>query len=495
MKNKLVFINLIHKRSLSTKQALKRYEDLPGPKSYPLIGNLLELKIFGGDLDFNPFNKFCLNLHQKYGDLVRWSILGENDLYVFKPEHGKIIFQNEGPSPNRPVVIPWDVYSKRKNYTPGLVNSQGNVWKIQRSASNPIVAKPQSVAMYLNTHNKIIDEFIEILKNKSSNGDSFVIDKFETELKYVLLEMMSIVAFDQRLECIYADKRSPDILKLFNSIIDYGDLTSKLFYSVPLWKFYKNTLWKEFEKNSDFIYDFTRKYVQESYNNIKNNKSNGDQTMLQKYLLHKSNLKLEEIVSIMSEFLLASFDTTTTTLHFWLHELATNPDVQEQIYQEIINIGKTDSYIDSDDLAKIPLLKASLKESQRLHSIAPTIGRVLANDVVLDGYLIPKNTKVSVAFFVISRSEKYYKNPDKYDPKRWLKENQAIDPINPYTSLPFGFGSRMCIGRRLAEQKMYLILIKLLKNFKIEFVGRDANSGFRLIVVPAYDLSLKFTPR
>lgn len=60
----------------------------------------------------------------------------------------------------------------------------------------------------------------------------------------------------------------------------------------------------------------------------------------------------------------------------------------------------------------------------------------------------------------MGKSEKYFKNCEKYDPKRWLKEYNS-DPINPYTSMPFGFGSRMCIGRRLAEQKMYLIMIKV----------------------------------
>ena len=56
-----------------------------------------------------------------------------------------------------------------------------------------------------------------------------------------------------------------------------------------------------------------------------------------------------------------------------------------------MKLDKKDLFIDQDDLSKIPLLKASLKESQRLHSIAPTNGRILPNDIILDGYLIPKN--------------------------------------------------------------------------------------------------------
>lgn len=66
---------------------------------------------------------------------------------------------------------------------------------------------------------------------------------------------MSIVAFDQRLHCINTDKRSPEILKLFNSIKDYGDLTSQLYYNIPIWKYFRNKLWKNFEKTSDYVYE------------------------------------------------------------------------------------------------------------------------------------------------------------------------------------------------------------------------------------------------
>lgn len=61
----------------------------------------------------------------------------------------------------------------------------------------------------------------------------------------------------------------------------------------------------------------------------------------------------------------------------------------------------------------------------------------------------------------MTSSEKYYKNPGQFNPKRWLKGHPHSEYIDPYTHLPFGFGARMCIGRRLAEQKIYLILSKV----------------------------------
>ena len=65
----------------------------------------------------------------------------------------------------------------------------------------------------------------------------------------------------------------------------------------------------------------------------------------------------------------------------------------------------------------------------------------------------------------MSYSEKYYKNAHKFNPKRWLKGDQQYEHIDPFTHLPFGFGARMCIGRRLAEQKIYLILSKVYINY------------------------------
>ena len=59
----------------------------------------------------------------------------------------------------------------------------------------------------------------------------------------------------------------------------------------------------------------------------------------------------------------------------------------------------------------------------------------------------------------ITQSERFFKNPSKFDPSRWDREEDMIDP---YASLPFGFGPRMCIGRRTAEQEIYIATLKVI---------------------------------
>lgn len=71
---------------------------------------------------------------------------------------------------------------------------------------------------------------------------------------------------------------------------------------------------------------------------------------------------------------------------------------------------------------------------------------------------------------VVSNSEEYFKNPEKFQPERWLKtENELgetkcpIDhKIHPFVSLPFGYGRRSCLGRRFAEIELQILLSKVI---------------------------------
>ena len=58
--------------------------------------------------------------------------------------------------------------------------------------------------------------------------------------------------------------------------------------------------------------------------------------------------------------------------------------------------------------------------------------------------------------------EEHFQNADRFIPERWIKGHPLESTHHPYTALPFGFGKRMCIGRRLAELEMWQLTIKVL---------------------------------
>ena len=61
----------------------------------------------------------------------------------------------------------------------------------------------------------------------------------------------------------------------------------------------------------------------------------------------------------------------------------------------------------------------------------------------------------------IMQSERFYKNSKKFDPSRWEKFETGEEYLDPYAYLPFGFGPRTCIGRRIAEQEIYVTISKV----------------------------------
>ena len=70
---------------------------------------------------------------------------------------------------------------------------------------------------------------------------------------------------------------------------------------------------------------------------------------------------------------------------------------------------------------------------------------------------------------LMSQMEEYFPNPKEFLPERWIKGHPQESKPHPYVMLPFGFGTRMCIGRRLAELEMWQLTAKVTNPFNYTF--------------------------
>lgn len=145
-----------------------------------------------------------------------------------------------------------------------------------------------------------------------------------------------------------------------------------------------------------------------------------------------------------------------------LYNLANSRRVQEKLQNQIEETIGSD-WCTYDALQKLPYVKAIVKESLRLYPVVPINARVMTEDTVLNGYLIPKDTCILFNVYTMGRDEKYFSNPDEFIPERWLRDE--VKDWSPFTALPFGFGSRSCVGRRIAEQELYLALVRMAQKF------------------------------
>ncbi|OTF70195.1 hypothetical protein BLA29_002211, partial [Euroglyphus maynei] len=142
-----------------------------------------------------------------------------------------------------------------------------------------------------------------------------------------------------------------------------------------------------------------------------------------------------------------------------------------------------------------PLLKACVKETLRLRPISIGVGRLATNDMVIAGYHIPKDTMIITQNQVACSLSEYFAQPNEYRPDRWIRSNRSRE--HRYLYIPFGHGTRMCLGRRIAELELYILLANLVDRFRLECVNPADEIGqrTRLVNVPDGPIRLRFVDR
>ncbi|KAL7643902.1 UNVERIFIED_CONTAM: hypothetical protein RMT77_005911 [Armadillidium vulgare] len=97
-------------------------------------------------------------------------------------------------------------------------------------------------------------------------------------------------------------------------------------------------------------------------------------------------------------------------------------------------------------------------------------------------------------FLLTSREEEYFQHSEEFIPERWMRD-RPLGPIHPYSSLPFSHGTRMCIGRRIAELEMCVVLARIMQRFNIDYKYNDIEQVPRLTLVPSEPLRFEFVER
>ncbi|XP_062944439.1 cytochrome P450 3A4-like isoform X2 [Cynocephalus volans] len=173
-----------------------------------------------------------------------------------------------------------------------------------------------------------------------------------------------------------------------------------------------------------------------------------------------------ELVAQSIVFIFGGYETTSNTLSFIMYLLATHPDIQQKLQEEIDATLPNKAPVTYDTLVRMEYLDMVVNESLRLFPIAGRLMRVCKKDVEVNGVFIPKGVMVMIPIFALHRDPKYWTEPEEFRPERFSKKNK--DSIDPYIYMPFGSGPRNCIGMRFALMNIKLALIRVLQNFSFK---------------------------
>lgn len=167
----------------------------------------------------------------------------------------------------------------------------------------------------------------------------------------------------------------------------------------------------------------------------------------------------DEVVTLF----LAGHETTANALAFTFVELARNPAVEGRLREEVHALlgGRPATF---EDLPRLAGVERVLAEAIRLHPPVHTFGRRAAADTSVGGYRLARGTIALVSPFVLHRDRRFFADPDRFDPERFLPEAVAARP--PLAYLPFGAGPRRCAGEAFAWMEGVLVLATLLARWR-----------------------------
>ncbi|NXS10020.1 CP3AC protein, partial [Neodrepanis coruscans] len=432
---------------------------IPGPRPLPFVGTFLEYQ--------NGIHNFDQKCFEKYGRIWGFYDGRQPVMAVLDPILIKNILVKEC----------YTIFTNRRNFRlNGLLESALNVaedeqWKRIRTVLSPTFTSGRLKEMF-HIINHYGEKLVKNIEKKVAN------DEFVTAKDIFGAYSMDVVAstsFSVNVDSM-SNPNDPFVtnikkflqfsflspfflfLVLFPFVVPVLEKMKVTLLPAEVMDFFKDIftkMKKEREKGSstDRV-DFLQLMIesQNSDGGSKSAEANLDKT-----------LSDEEILAQSLIFIFAGYETTSSTLSYIAYNLATHPDVQQRLQDEVdANLPNkaTPTY---SAITQMEYLDMVVNECIRLYPAGGRIERVCKETVELNGVTIPKGMVVTIPAFVLHRDPEYWPEPDEFRPERFSKENK--ERIDPYTFLPFGAGPRNCIGMRFALLVVKVAVVVLLQNF------------------------------
>uniref|UniRef100_A0A8D0SJT6 Cytochrome P450 3A n=1 Tax=Sus scrofa TaxID=9823 RepID=A0A8D0SJT6_PIG len=428
---------------------------IPGPRPLPYFGNIL-----GYRKGVDHFDKKCF---QQYGKMWGFFDGRQPVLAITDPDMIKTVLVKEC----------YSVFTNRRSFGPrGAMRSavslaEDEEWKRIRTLLSPTFTSGKLKEMF-----PIISHYGDLLvSNLRKEAEKGKPVTMKEHLWAYSMDVITSTAFGVNVDSLNNPQdpfveNSRKLLKFsffspfFLSIIFFPFLTPILevlnitLFPKSVVNFFTRSI-KRMKKVASKIHKRHRVDLLQLMINSQNSKEMD---------AHKG-LSNEELVAQGVIFIFAGYETTSSSLSLLVYKLATHPDVQQKLQEEIDATfpNKPPTY---DGLAQMEYLDMVVNESLRIFPVTPRLERSCKKDVEIHGVFVPKGTVMMVPIFALHRAPELWPEPEEFRPERFSKKNK--DTINPYTYLPFGTGPRNCIGMRFALMNMKLALVRVLQNFSFK---------------------------
>ena len=202
-----------------------------------------------------------------------------------------------------------------------------------------------------------------------------------------------------------------------------------------------------------------------------------------------TSLTDDEMIGQAFTMFFAGHDTASKALTWTLFLLAQHPEVMEALQDELQRElgGEAPSY---QQIYTLPVLDRVIKESLRVLTPAVIFARDVTEETQLGGYHIPAGSEVIYSPYMIHVDERIFEQPKRFDPDRWLH----IKP-GKYEYLPFGVGSRTCLGSSFGGMQLRLMVALIVQHCRLETVpNQTIDVQTNVVISPKGGLDMVVRP-
>nr|ARO50440.1 cytochrome P450 [Chironomus tentans] len=353
-----------------------------------------------------------------------------------------------------------------------LFSIEDDRWRFIRNKISPVFTSGKLKFMYPTISDKA-KNFVSAVDRKSKNGAPVAVKDLANRFT---VDIISSVAFG--MEANTLNDEHEELINIFREVFgEDGPSMFFFFFVMAFPKLAKTLRLRQFSKRlSDFFINVVGRNIK--YREDNNDKRNDFLNMLiqlknkgsidGEFSTETKKLTLNEVLAQCFLFFLAGSDTSSTTISFALTQLAFNIDMQEKLRAEILEKTKDNNGVISyETLHEMTYLNQVVSETLRMYTPGFTLLRQSSEDFEVPdtNVTIKKGSSVWIPTLAFHFDERFWVNPNKFDPERFTQEEIAKRPAQCY--FPFGEGPRNCIGMRFGLVNVKFGVAMIIKNFKV----------------------------
>ncbi|XP_040385945.1 cytochrome P450 94B3-like [Oryza brachyantha] len=354
----------------------------------------------------------------------------------------------------------------------GIFNSDGEQWLWQRKAASYEFNKRSLRSFVVDTvRSEVVDRLLPLLRRAERDGRTL---DLQDVLERFAFDNICHVAFDEDPACLAEDSMaSPQSAEFMRAFNDAQDALMDRFMSPvkSVWRF-KRLFNMEPERRMRealaTIHGFAERIVRERRERGEAGLARSDD-FLSRFAASGEHSD-ESLRDVVTNFLIAGRDTTSSALTWFLWLVSGRPDVEDKIVREIRSVRRAsggtgaDATFSFDELRDMHYLHAAITESMRLCK---------EDDFLPDGTFVGKGWFVSYFAYAMARVEDIWgADCEEFRPERWLDEAGAFRPESPFKYPVFHAGPRMCLGKEMAYIQMKSIVASVFERFSLRY-ARD----------------------